>query len=1220
MGREPGNDLPDTWFDDRKSGRKIKKDYRPFVPERVQVAPDGSHDPEGETAWFFPAPFLACLCCGVVYDRRSASDYSKLARLSSEGRSSATTLLGTLAVQKLRDTGAVEPAAQKLLSFTDNRQDASLQAGHFNDFIAVARLRMGLARALAALGPDEALSYTDVGLKVVEALALPESEYARTEGLRGQAARETRQALQAYVEYRLFHDLRRGWRVNLPNLEQCGLLRIEYTDLDELSCDDSEWGDLDLLRRSTPQDRRHALFGMLEYMRRNLALSAQVLDPDRQDELQRRVRAHLKAPWCLDPSEMLQPAALFVPPEGEREPGDLALTERGAIGRFLGERGRWLAGQSPKLNEAERREVIEYLLARLLRWGLIVAAPAALPRGFQVKEACLRWRPGNGRAAAPDPVRSRRIRGADSIEREPNAFFHKFYNQSPACLLDLRGAEHTGQIDKKERERREERFRADPRPPGEPPLESLKLLFCSPTMELGIDIADLNLVHMRNVPPTPANYAQRAGRAGRKGQPAVIFSYCSSGSGHDQYYFERQAQMVAGAVAPPQIDLLNEDLIRAHVHAVWLAHCRPHLGRSVSDSLDMDNSALPLRQEVRQELQLNEPAMQRCLAECRRILSSCGLESTHAAWFSEQWLGQQLQHSPEAIDRACDRWRHLYQAAERQIQEARLTIDSVYKKKLSRDERQAAESLERDAKRMRDILCYQDAGGQADYYIYRYLATEGFRPGYNFPRLPIGVFLTEGGKEGTNVLRPRFLALTEFGPRNIIYHDGGKYRVVRTQLPLQGAAPRFVRAKLCQTCGTFHDAEDFGVERCQTCGGENFLVESHLFEMTQMTATAIERITSDEEERVRQGYEVRTYFRYPAGAGQAQRVERAEVVSPDAEPVFSLEFSQATSLWRINHGWKRSAEQGFHLDTRQGYWCRRPSEEQDRSGVPGQGAPVQSGVKLLVRDTRNTLLLTPSAEHPLTPVIMLNLQYALQRGIQAEYQLEESELAVEMIPRWSPGSTPRSILIWEAAEGGAGVLRRLIDDPEALGRVAREALGVLHFRPTPGGGPPEDTNPDCGAACYRCLLSYSNQPDHENLDRSLVSDVLLRLAECRVVVTDGSSLREEHYRALKQQTDPASDLERSLLDVLYEKGYRLPDHAQKRLADFYCQPDFTYDETFACIFCDGSVHDPPKQVKEDRDLRAELEAAGYRVVTIRYDRDLEEQIREHPDVFGRVSP
>jgi superfamily II DNA helicase RecQ len=46
-------------------------------------------------------------------------------------------------------------------------------------------------------------------------------------------------------------------------------------------------------------------------------------------------------------------------------------------------------------------------------------------------------------------------------------------------------------------------------------------------MGLGVDIKDLAAVHLRHVPPTPANYAQRSGRAGRGGRPALVVAFCS---------------------------------------------------------------------------------------------------------------------------------------------------------------------------------------------------------------------------------------------------------------------------------------------------------------------------------------------------------------------------------------------------------------------------------------------------------------------------------------------------------------------------------------------------------------------------------------------------------------------------------------------------------------------------------------------------------------------
>jgi hypothetical protein len=61
--------------------------------------------------------------------------------------------------------------------------------------------------------------------------------------VRFQARQDTERALREVLGYRLYRDLRRGWRVTSPNLEQCGLLDIEYLSLDEVCQADDLWQD-----------------------------------------------------------------------------------------------------------------------------------------------------------------------------------------------------------------------------------------------------------------------------------------------------------------------------------------------------------------------------------------------------------------------------------------------------------------------------------------------------------------------------------------------------------------------------------------------------------------------------------------------------------------------------------------------------------------------------------------------------------------------------------------------------------------------------------------------------------------------------------------------------------------------------------------------------------------------------------------------------------------
>jgi len=93
-----------------------------------------------------------------------------------------------------------------------------------------------------------------------------------------------------------------------------------------------------------------------------------------------------------------------------------------------------------------------------------------------------------------------------------------------------------------------------------------------------------------------------------------------------------------------------------------------------------------------------------------------------------------LVEAPQEFDRAFDRWRELYRAATQQLLEAQQALLRARKA----EDQQRANRLQQEALRQRNLLLQIDVQREeSDFYPYRYLASEGFLPGYNFPALPV---------------------------------------------------------------------------------------------------------------------------------------------------------------------------------------------------------------------------------------------------------------------------------------------------------------------------------------------------------------------------------------------------------------------------------------------------------------------------------------------------
>ena len=155
----------------------------------------------------------------------------------------------------------------------------------------------------------------------------------------------------------------------------------------------------------------------------------------------------------------------------------------------------------------------------------------------------------------------------------------------------------------------------------------------------------------------------------------------------------------------------------------------------------------------------------------------------------------------------------------------------------------------------------------------------------------------------------------------------------------------------------------------------------------------------------------------------------------------------------------------------------------------------------------------------------------------------------------------------------------------------------------------------CGKACYECLLDYGNQPDHKDLDRFLIRDLLSELssAECRP--SGGAGSRAERMAALRKRCD--SQLEKRWLEAVDKFVLRPPSDAQYLIESCSTKPDFFYREHNAAIYIDGPVHDSQDQRQLDDEITQRLTAAGYLVIRFHHATDWNTVFDSYPDIFGQ---
>ena len=1172
MEKEPP---PEDW----QENGQVKKDKQPLLPQNQVLNPFTGKREEGGgvRVAVLPYPFSFCPTCQVAHSRRGG-EIRKLSAFGLVGRSTATDILTLSTLAHLPEQ------ERKVIVFTDNRQDAEFQASHFQDLFRKVLFRQTTLEILRA-GP---VHLSVLGERVFEVWKKsdPRPELCDLYDIgapEGQAFRRLL-ALAAILE------AARNTQPNLKNLEAAGLVHYTYRHLDEVAQDAGVWEGLEL----APEMRRDYLQGLLDLMRRRGAIAHEFFNPWRfRFEIEEKLAAY--------------PQEVFVEPVGTA----VVLETRPPQSPRFGHTFRLLGEKRPSLFESWTmgalglpREEAQALLRRVVQTlkTLRVLQTANLPAwgrgevpGLVLNPNTILLKKTEGRYLfCPRSTytgflyslyRSPEYPAQPLEEREVHPFYQALY-QERVFPVPLEARAHSGQVPGEERRKLEERFR-DPNDP-------LSALVATPTLEMGIDIGALSSVFLRNIPPSPASYAQRSGRAGRKGQPALIQAFAGA-FGHDQYFYRYPEKMVRGSIQAPRFLLDNPRLIKAHIRALVLEVLAQKSGFSlptrISQAVDYEDQTrfYPLKAAFRQGLEADLRAYQ---AEIEAAVQEAFHQEIQSySWLTPATIAQTIQGFLEELDGELSPWREEYHDAQARFGEYTARLRGMPPKHPQLDEIQ--KEVQRADEQRKHLI---------DLDLRGYLGSRGFLPNYAFVRAGTWAELLTPN-EVRRIDRPPFIALTELAPGNTLYYGARRYSLERAGfLPKEASLEK---GKRC-TCGHIETQGP----RCRACGKDLSAVvaEVRLMPPPVVLGLSKRRISSEEEERTRLGYEVEWDWR-PKDPRRLQADALRLLYEHNAEVVA---LNKGPRAWFLDEEEDHPLHGGFVLCKR----CRRflLSEKELEEHPWRENRPGRCTMGGSESDLLHNLLIQARAESdvlalevprpseldgPAVEAFYKSLLAAFRKAALITLELADDELYGFLQPTPEPRLPYRVVLV-EGQEGGLGALAALADWPGEEKRhpfheLVEVALRLMHVE-----------EEGCEKACYDCLMDYSNQWDHPFLDRTLVLPFFHKLKglEFKPAEKDPTHLDE-----LLAQCE--SDLERRWLLEAQQRSVPLPQRAQHTVAlgETFTRFDFYYDQGLG-IYVDGPPHLEEERRQKDQQLRTQLTLMGVPFLVFREGEDWAAGFRE----------
>lgn len=638
--------------------------------------------------------------------------------------------------------------------------------------------------------------------------------------------------------------------------------------------------------------------------------------------------------------------------------------------------------------------------------------------------------------------------------------YHDIYRN--LNINDMIVKEHTAQLGSKKAYEYQNHFKD----------KRINVLSCSTTFEMGVDVGTLETVFMRNMPPSPANYAQRAGRAGRSLKSAAYsLTYCPNSS-HDLNYFKDPITMIKGTIQPPLFNINNEKIALRHVFASAFSYFWRKYPNFYKKSIGEFIEAGGVK-TFKNYLKSHPEDLKGYLCNILSLNLISFFEIDVYGWVEKLFCDS--SEEPGVFDIAIKKYKsdiEVLEKARRDCTERQKHVNPG-----SKEDNDLTWKIRNIGNSINTIKKQQ---------LIEFLSRNNLIPKYGFPVDTVELMsLGKGGMVDSLCLnRDLFTAISEYAPESEIVADG-KLITSRYVRVLDGYAWPEYNYSTCSNCQTLNRFlwADEKQKKCRQCGADltryyKYIIPKFGFIME-----------NDDPKDVGMNKPERTYRGSISYIGDGSKIEINNYsVCGKKVIIGTSKMDELAVLNASNFYLCKSCGFGKIHDNHYDLAIEKPHKKPDGFNCRNTKLyPYSLGHEFKT----DVVLLKFVSENISNYEVAWTVLYSLLEGLSRHLCIDRNELSGCL--HWYRndefgGLGNYGFVLFDNTPGGAGYVRQLREITTFIGMLQSGKDVVDGCK---CGGDIADT------ACYSCLCNYYNQKQHDILQRRYAIDFYNSLKGCR---------------------------------------------------------------------------------------------------------------------------